>query len=81
MTEEIFFTRPFDESKVQDPSLIIYRAVAHMKDALIVTNGDQTDTIAEHIMEGKSGRRGLKDQGIRAGRSKLYFPYQRSIKV
>ena len=41
------FTRPFDESKVQDPSLIIYRAVAHMKDALIVTNGDQTDTIYE----------------------------------
>ncbi len=54
------FTRPFDESKVQDPSLIIYRAVAHMKDALIVTNGDQTDTIAEHIMEGKSAAEALK---------------------
>lgn len=40
------FTKPFDESKVEDPSLIIYRAVAHIDGGLIVTNGDQTDTVA-----------------------------------
>ena len=46
------FTKPFDESKVEDPSLIIYRAVAHMKNALIVTNGDQTDTVATFMEKG-----------------------------
>lgn len=42
------YTRPFDESKVEDPSLIIYAAVRRMGGHLIVTNGDQTDTICEH---------------------------------
>ena len=39
------YTEPFDPSKVEDPSLIIYRAVAKLDNRLIVTNGDQTDTI------------------------------------
>ena len=39
------FTEPFDASKVEDPSLIIYAAVRRIGDKLIVTNGDQTDTI------------------------------------
>ena len=39
------FTEPFDASKVTDPSLIIYAAVRSFKNNLIVTNGDQTDTI------------------------------------
>ncbi len=39
------FTRPFDEEKVTDPSLIIYRALAVYENSLIVTNGDQTDTV------------------------------------
>ena len=39
--------RPFDESKVEDPSLIIYYPVRKTEDGLIVTNGDQTDTIYE----------------------------------
>ena len=43
------FTKPFDESKVEDPSLIIYRAVAHIDGGLIVTNGDQTDTVARFM--------------------------------
>lgn len=42
------YTRPFDESKVEDPSLIIYAAVRRMGGHLIVTNGDQTDTICQH---------------------------------
>ena len=39
------YTRPFDEKKVTDPSLIIYRAVAVYENKLIATNGDQTDTV------------------------------------
>ena len=39
------YTEPFDASKVQDPSLIIYAAVREFKNNLIVTNGDQTDTV------------------------------------
>lgn len=45
---------PFDESKVSDPSLIIYFPVRTIENKLIVTNGDQTDTIYDHLAEGKS---------------------------
>ena len=48
------FTEPFDVSKLEDPSLIIYAAVRSFGDHLIVTNGDQTDTIYEGLAEGKS---------------------------
>lgn len=48
------YTEPFDASKVEDPSLIIYRAVREIGDKLIVTNGDQTDTIYDGIEAGKS---------------------------
>lgn len=48
------FTEPFDASKVADPSLIIYRAVCKNGNRLIVTNGDQTDTIDAGLTAGKS---------------------------
>ncbi len=48
------FTEPFDASKVEDPSLIIYAAVRTYKNNLIVTNGDQTDTIYEGLKAKKS---------------------------
>lgn len=48
------FTEPFDVSKVEDPSLIIYAAVRQYENKLIVTNGDQTDTIYDYISQGKS---------------------------
>lgn len=38
-------TKAFDESKLVDPSLIIYSPVKVLNNSLIVTNGDQTDTI------------------------------------
>ena len=44
-TEDGIRTRAFDESKVTDPSLIIYHPVRRTARGLIVTNGDQTDTI------------------------------------
>lgn len=46
--------KPFDESKVEDPSLIIYYPMRKHEDKLIVTNGDQTDTIYEFVKEGKT---------------------------
>ncbi|MBQ9341160.1 MAG: IMP cyclohydrolase [Lachnospiraceae bacterium] len=38
-------TQAFDESKLIDPSLIIYSPVRVLGNKTIVTNGDQTDTI------------------------------------
>ena len=48
------FTEPFDAAKVQDPSLIIYAAIRACRNHLIVTNGNQTDTIYEAVAAGKS---------------------------
>ena len=38
-------TQAFDPSKMVDPSLIIYSPVRVLGNKIIVTNGDQTDTI------------------------------------
>jgi len=46
--EEVF-TEPFDAAKVEDPSLIIYAAVRKFANYLIVTNGNQTDTIYDGL--------------------------------
>ncbi len=54
------YTEPFDASKVEDPSLIIYAAVRKLDNRLIVTNGDQTDTIYDGIKEGKSFSEALR---------------------
>lgn len=45
VTEDGIRTEAYDPSKLSDPSLIIYHPVRTMGDDLIVTNGDQTDTI------------------------------------
>ena len=51
---------PFDESKVEDPSLIIYSPIRKLGDRLIVTNGDQTDTIYDFVKKGKGMAAALK---------------------
>lgn len=51
---ENLMIKPFDESKVEDPSLIIYYPVRRHASNLIVTNGDQTDTIFDFLADGKS---------------------------
>lgn len=48
------YTEPFDVSKVEDPSLIIYAAIRKYENNLIVTNGDQTDTVYNGLAAGKS---------------------------
>ena len=54
------FTEPFDVSKVKDPSLIIYAAIRSVENKLIVTNGDQTDTIYNFVKDGKCFNKALK---------------------
>jgi IMP cyclohydrolase len=56
------FTEPFDASKVEDPSLIIYAAIRKYENKLIVTNGDQTDTIYEGLKNGKGFGCALKSR-------------------
>ena len=56
------FTEPYDASRVEDPSLIIYAAVRKYENHLIVTNGDQTDTIYEGYRAGKCMRGALKSR-------------------
>ena len=46
-TEDGIRTRAYDEAKMTDPSLIIYHPVRRTERGLIVTNGDQTDTIRD----------------------------------
>ena len=59
-TEDGIRTRAYDESKMTDPSLIIYHPVRRLASGLtIVTNGDQTDTIVESIKAGHCYRHGL----------------------
>ena len=53
LTEDGIRTKAFDESKLEDPSLIIYHPVRQVGSDLVVTNGDQSDTI--------------RDLGFRAG--------------
>ena len=49
-------TKAFDESKLSDPSLIIYNPYLSAKGGNIdiITNGDQTNTVYDYINEGKT---------------------------
>ncbi len=47
-TEDGIRTEAYDPALLTDPSLIIYHPVRRMGDALVVTNGDQTDTICQY---------------------------------
>ncbi len=46
-TEDGIRTEAHDPAKLSDPSLIIYHPVRRMGGKMIVTNGDQTDTIRD----------------------------------
>ena len=61
---DVLYTEPFDASKVEDPSLIIYAALRKLENKLIVTNGDQTDTIYEGLKNGLSFRDSLKTRAF-----------------
>ena len=53
-TEDGIRTRAFDESKMTDPSLIIYHPVRVVGADTVVTNGDQTDTVRDGLLAGKT---------------------------
>ena len=55
-------TKAFDESKVEDPSLIIYAPVRVLGNRTIVTNGDQTDTIYDGLSDGKTFEESLRSR-------------------
>ena len=52
-------TKAFDESKIIDPSLIIYYPVKYFAGVHIVSNGDQTDTALDFIKMGKGFTKAL----------------------
>lgn len=54
-SEDGIITKAYDESKMTDPHLIIYAPVRDLGDGrIIVTNGDQTDTVRDFLKEGKT---------------------------
>ena len=55
---------PFDETKIDDPSLIIYYPIKSINNKLIVTNGDQTDTIYDYLKEGKTFEEALETRSF-----------------
>ena len=59
-TEDGIRTRAFDESKMTDPSLIIYHPVRKAGSFTVVTNGDQTDTVAGSLKAGRTFEEALR---------------------
>ena len=53
-------TEAFDPSLMVDPSLIIYWPVRQTDEKVIVTNGDQTDTIYDFVRNGASFIKALR---------------------
>ena len=53
-------TEAFDPSKLSDPHLIIYHPVREIGRSLIVTNGDQTDTIRDFMEKGDTFEAALR---------------------
>ncbi len=45
---------PYDEKLVSDPKLIFYPPLCVCAESIVVTNGDQTDTICESLLAGHS---------------------------
>lgn len=54
VSNDDIMTKAFDESLLSDPSLIIYSPVRVLGKKIIVTNGDQTDTIYEYLKDKKT---------------------------
>lgn len=53
-------TRAFDPALLSDPSLVIYFPVRMFDGGMIVTNGDQTDTVYEFLQAGKTFEEALR---------------------
>ena len=55
-------TEAFDPSLMKDPHLIIYHPVREAGCGLIVTNGDQTDTVWDYLARGESWESALRSR-------------------
>lgn len=64
LRDGVLYTEPFDPSRVEDPSLIIYAALRKYQNKLIVSNGDQTDTIFRGLQEGKRFSEALESRSF-----------------
>ena len=54
-------TKPYDKTRVKNPELILYAPVrVPMEGTLVVTNGDQTDTICQYLLRGQSFEEALR---------------------
>ena len=53
-------TEAYDPALMKDPHLIIYHPVREVGKGLIVTNGDQTDTVWEYLARGESWEAALR---------------------
>ena len=58
----VVYTEPFDIAKLKDPSLIIYAAVRQTGKYLVVTNGNQTDTVVEGHANGDNFYKALESR-------------------
>ena len=58
-TDDGIRTKAFDPSKLTDPSLIIYAPVRTFDNHIIITNGDQTDTVYDFLSGGLDFRSAL----------------------
>ena len=61
-TEDGIRTEAHDPARMTDPSLIIYHPVRKIGRGLIVTNGDQTDTVRDCLLEGRTFAEALKSR-------------------
>lgn len=59
-TEDGIRTEAHKPELMSDPSLIIYHPVRQVGDICVVTNGDQTDTIRDHLLSGGSFESALR---------------------
>ncbi len=60
MEDDGIRTEAHDPALMKDPHLIIYHPVREIGKGLIVTNGDQTDTIWEYLARGESWEAALR---------------------
>lgn len=61
-TKDGIRTEARDPSKMTDPSLIIYHPVRQVGTGLVVTNGDQTDTIRDYLLQGRTFAEALRSR-------------------
>ena len=59
-TQDGIRTRAYDESKLTDPSLILYHPVRMAGRGVVVTNGNQTDTIRDCLLRGVTFHEALR---------------------